>query len=147
MIFEIKSYIRGGILFSLETESLKLCIEAAVKSRADLSGAALSGSDLSGSDLSGSNLSGANLYRSDLSGANLSGAKYGVATFEKGLIQLLGLKWPVLIFDDHIKIGCEFHTIKEWDEFDDNTIKRMEREDALEFWNKNKAVILALAKR
>ena len=55
MKVEIKSWYSGSVLFSLETKSLKLCVEAAVKSRADLSRA---------------NLSGANLY-----GANLSGAK------------------------------------------------------------------------
>jgi hypothetical protein len=36
------------VLFALETESLTLCIEAAVKSRADLFGADLSGANLSG---------------------------------------------------------------------------------------------------
>uniref|UniRef100_A0A6M3JDQ4 Pentapeptide repeat-containing protein n=1 Tax=viral metagenome TaxID=1070528 RepID=A0A6M3JDQ4_9ZZZZ len=81
MKFEIKSRFTGNILFSLETDSLKLAVEAAVKSRSDLSGADLSGADLyradlsgadlSGANLSGANLSGANLYRADLSGANL----------------------------------------------------------------------------
>lgn len=42
MIFEIKHRIAGRILFSLETKSLKLCVEAAVKSGANLSGADLS---------------------------------------------------------------------------------------------------------
>ncbi len=89
MKFEIKSRWTGGVLFSLDCGSLRLCIEAAVKSRAnlysaDLSGANLSGADLSGADLSRANLSGANLYSAnlsranlysaDLSGANLSGA-------------------------------------------------------------------------
>src|SRR5574343_664566 len=64
MLFEIKSRFTGAVLFSLETSSFKLCVEAAVKSRASLSGA----------DLSGADLSGANLYRADLSGASLSGA-------------------------------------------------------------------------
>jgi hypothetical protein len=68
--YEIKSRWNNEILFSLETESLKLCIEAAVKSGANLSRANLSGADLSGADLYGANLSGA-----DLSGADLPGAK------------------------------------------------------------------------
>ena len=54
MKFEIKSRFSGAVLFSLETDSLKLCVEAAVKSRA--------------------NLYGANLYSADLSRANLYGA-------------------------------------------------------------------------
>ena len=48
MKFEIKNRWNGEIIFSLETESLKLCVEAAVKSRADLSGAYLYGADLTG---------------------------------------------------------------------------------------------------
>jgi hypothetical protein len=79
MKFEIKSRWTGRVLFSLETETLKLCVEAAIKSRADLSGADLygadlSGADLSGADLSGADLSGANLYGADLYGADLYGA-------------------------------------------------------------------------
>jgi len=74
MKFEIKSSWSGDVLFSLECGSLKLCIEAAVKSRANLSRADLSGADLSGANLSGANLSGADLSGADLSGANLSGA-------------------------------------------------------------------------
>jgi hypothetical protein len=74
MKFEIKSWLNWGVLFSLETESMKLCLEAAVKSGADLSGANLSGAYLSGAYLSGANLSGANLSGADLSRAYLSRA-------------------------------------------------------------------------
>jgi hypothetical protein len=100
MKFKIKHRFSGEVLFSMETESIKLCVEAAVKSRAnlswanlswanlsganlswanlswaDLSWADLSRADLSGANLSGANLSGADLSRADLSGADLSGAK------------------------------------------------------------------------
>ena len=68
--FEIKHRYSGAVLFEMETDSLKLCVEAAVKSRADLSGA-----DLSRADLSRADLSWANLSRADLNGANLNGAK------------------------------------------------------------------------
>ena len=37
MKFEIKSRLTGDVLFALETESMKLCVEVAVKARADLS--------------------------------------------------------------------------------------------------------------
>ena len=53
MKFEIKSRFTGAVLFSLECDSWKVCIEAAVKSGADLYGANLSGANLSGADLSG----------------------------------------------------------------------------------------------
>ena len=74
MKIEIKHKLTGVILFSLETKSMKLCVEAAVKTRADLSGA----------DLSGANLSRANLYGADLSRADLSGAD--------GLVKTLGVE-------------------------------------------------------
>ena len=66
MKFEIKHRFSGAVLFSLETDSLRLCVEAAVKS----------GSDLSGSDLRVSDLSDTNLSYSDLRGANFRGAAW-----------------------------------------------------------------------
>ena len=61
MLFEIKSRYDGSILFSFETTSLKLAIEAAVKSRADLSSANLSLADLSSAHLRSADLSSAKL--------------------------------------------------------------------------------------
>src|SRR6185312_12344312 len=69
MKFEVKSRWGGAVLFAMETDSWKLAVEAAVNSRANLSGA-----NLSGANIFGANLSGANLYGADLSGANLYGA-------------------------------------------------------------------------
>lgn len=40
-LFEIKHRLSGNVLFSMETESLKLCVEAAVKAQADLRSADL----------------------------------------------------------------------------------------------------------
>ena len=77
MKFEIKSRWNGSVLFSLETDSLKLCVEAAVKAKADLRGAYLSGADLGGADLGGAYLRGAYLSGAYLSGADLSGAVNG----------------------------------------------------------------------
>ena len=74
MKFEIKSWLAGAVLFSVETASLKLCVELAVRSGANLSGANLSRADLYGANLSGANLSRADLSGADLYGANLSGA-------------------------------------------------------------------------
>ena len=56
MKFEIKSRYDGRVLFSLETESLRSCVEAAVKSGARLSGAYLGGADLGRADLRGAKL-------------------------------------------------------------------------------------------
>ena len=74
MKIEIKHRYDRSVLFVLEIGSLKLAVEAAVASRADLSRADLPGADLPGADLSGANLSGADLSGANLSGANLSGA-------------------------------------------------------------------------
>ena len=86
MLFEITSYFSGRVLFSLETTSLKLCVEAAVKSGAVLSGADLSGADLSGADLSGAVLSDAVLSRANLSGAVLSDADLSGAVLSDAVL-------------------------------------------------------------
>jgi len=83
MLFEIKSWLTGGVLFKIETDSWKLAVEAAVKSGANLSGADLSGANLSGADLSGADLSGADLSGADLSGANLSRANLSGANLSR----------------------------------------------------------------
>jgi uncharacterized protein YjbI with pentapeptide repeats len=80
MKIEIKSRWTGGsVLFSLETTSLKLCLEAAVKSGADLGGANLRDADLRDANLGDANLRDANLGGANLGGANLGGANLGGA--------------------------------------------------------------------
>ncbi len=74
MLIEIKHRFTASVLFSLECESLKICVEAAVKVRANLGGANLSWANLSGANLNGANLNGAYLVGANLGGANLNGA-------------------------------------------------------------------------
>ena len=74
MKFEIKNRFTESVIFSLETESMKLCVEAARNIRANLNRATLSGATLSGANLRGATLSGADLREANLSGATLSGA-------------------------------------------------------------------------
>jgi len=69
MKFEIKNRFSGTLLFSIETETWKLAVEAAVKASADLRSA-----NLSSANLSSANLRSANLSYADLSSANLSSA-------------------------------------------------------------------------
>ncbi len=45
-LFEIKHRFTGSVLFSIETDSIKLCVEAAVKAGANLGGANLDGASL-----------------------------------------------------------------------------------------------------
>ena len=56
MNYTINHRTSGAILFNLECRSLKICVEAAVKARANLAGA-----DLADADLAGANLAGADL--------------------------------------------------------------------------------------
>src|SRR5689334_23082728 len=71
MKYEIKHRFTGKVLFSLETDSLKLCVEGAVKSKANLGGAYLRDANLGDANLVGANLRGAYLVDANLRGANL----------------------------------------------------------------------------
>ena len=78
MLIEIKHRSTELILCSFEAETLKDCVQQAVKSGADLYGADLCGADLYGANLYGANLRSANLYGANLCGADLYGANlYG----------------------------------------------------------------------
>ncbi len=82
MKFEIKSRFDSSILFSVETETLKLAVELGVKSGANLEGAYLGGANLEGANLGGAYLRGANLGGANLGGANLGGAYLRGANLE-----------------------------------------------------------------
>ena len=80
----------GEISVSIECDplwpspvKLGLAVRAAVKSRADLSGANLGEADLSGANLGEADLYGANLYGANLYGANLYGANLSRANLSR----------------------------------------------------------------
>ena len=75
MLIEIKHRFSGEVLFSLETESLRFCLQAAVKGGADLRDAYLRGADLRGAYLRG-----ADLRDADLGGASLRDAVHSQLT-------------------------------------------------------------------
>ena len=79
MKIEIKHKTTGSVLFGGAYDSRKLCIEAAVKTKANLCKADLYGADLYGANLCGANLGWANLGGANLGGANLGGANLGGA--------------------------------------------------------------------
>jgi hypothetical protein len=83
MKFEIERRYSNEILFTAEVGSLKLCVEAAVKARADLAGANLARANLAGADLAGANLAGANLAGANLAGANLADANLAGANLAR----------------------------------------------------------------
>jgi hypothetical protein len=73
---QIKHRFTLAVMFEHDAEenTMRLTVEAAIKSGADLSGAYLSSANLRSADLSGAYLSGANLRSADLRSADLSGA-------------------------------------------------------------------------
>ena len=153
---KILNRFNGSIIFKFECNTIKECVEEAIKNRANLSGADLSRADLSRADLSEANLSGADLSRADLSradlnranlrGANLSGASFlGEELTKNPLYINAGLNWQIWISDTKIKIGCQTHTTIAWSNFTDEQISKMDN-NALDFWKKWKEPILLLAK-
>ena len=97
-------------------------------------------------NLSEADLYEADLYGADLRGADLYGAKYGDVILKGTPFQIYTNIYYVLIFHEHIKIGCEFHSTKEWENFTDKEILAMDSKTALSFWKKWKDVILQMAK-
>jgi len=142
-----------------EADLSKANLSRADLSRADLSGANLSGATLYGAnlyeadlyeanlseaDLSKANLYEANLYRADLSKANLYEAnlyRVNLPLTDRVLIS----RWSIChIQREFIRIGCEYHTTAEWENFSDAEIKQMDPL-ALDWWRANKTIILAIA--
>ena len=126
----IKHRFTGSILFELETTTIRLALEAAVKGRADLYEANLREADLRGANLRGANLYGAKI-RDDI-------------TITKSPIQVSGLYWIITIWEQHMQIGCEFHSHAEWSAADDAVIVAMGGRTALKFWREHKAALMAL---
>ena len=121
--------------------------------RADLSGANLCGANLCGANLSGANLCGANLSGADLYGANLYGAdlygadlKEGLKIKSKKFSYYQGSDYYCLFFGSIIKIGCEAHYCKEWESFDNDRIFGMDDYRSLEFWKREKNIIISISK-
>ena len=111
----IKHRFTGSILFELETTTIRLALEAAVKGRA-------------------------NLYEADLRGAKIRDD----ITITKSPIQVSGLYWIITIWEQHMQIGCEFHSHAEWSAADDAVIVAMGGRTALKFWREHKAALMAL---
>ena len=123
----------GELILETNLESLR----GADLRYANLLDANLRGADFSGADLHYADLSDADLRGADLRYANLRGAD---------LIVLQMDLWTAYITTNHIRIGCQSHILSEWENFTDEEISEM-HPGALEYWNNNKEVIIALCKR
>jgi len=115
---------------------------------ADLSLANLRGADLTGADLRGANLreatlTGASLRGADLTGADLTGADLRGETIQKPPLQLSGLRWPIMVTEKFMVIGCQRHTHVSWSEMDDAEISKM-HPVASAFWAKHKTALMAI---
>jgi hypothetical protein len=112
---------------------------------ADLSGADLGGADLRGANLRGANLRGANLGGADLSGVNIRGAKIrNEIELQKIPIQIYTAEYNIMILDNHMQIGCEFHSLVDWWSFDDKRITVMGGKTALKWWRKWQVPLMAI---
>ena len=152
--FKARAYLDGANLDGANLAGANLA--GAYLAGANLDGANLDGANLDGANLARANLDGAylaraNLARANLDGANLDGANLDGASYGNGVpltrtpIFVGGLHWPVIIMDEHMKIGCELHLISGWAEFDDRRILQMEGRTALHFWRQWKEPLLAMA--
>ena len=140
---QIRHRDTNAVLFECEAPAdlssglrMRHALEKATQARANLARA----------NLAWANLDGASLYGANLDGANLDGAKFGDGvTAARGIRQVLGLRWPVTIFDNHMRIGCQLHSLADWATFTKRDIVEMDGTDALLFWRRHKAILLALA--
>ena len=109
---------------------------------ANLIYANLSYADLSDADLRGANLIGANLRGANLIGANLSyciGNNVEIKSLQIGT-------YLISYYKNILNIGCQSHTIEQWEAFTDEAINSMDY-GALEWWKLNKDIVITLAKR
>src|SRR3972149_1638376 len=91
MLFEIKHRYSGAALFSLETDSWKLCVEAAMKS---------------GADLRYANLRYATLWSPAFRYPGLGSADLQYANLQYADLQSAGLQYADLQSADGEKIKC-----------------------------------------
>ena len=98
-------------------------------------------------NLENANLRGANLENANLRGANLEDANLENANGNNKEIKSLqlGKYSTIILVGVKIHIGCQNHSIEEWENFTDEEISRMDK-GALEWWKEWKEFILKVAK-
>ena len=96
MKFEIKHKLTGNIIFSMETKTFRLCIEAAIKTSANLSYANLRSADLRYADLRSVDLSYANLSYANLSSVDLRYADISYADLRYANLRSVDLSYANL---------------------------------------------------
>jgi len=61
-------------------------------------------------------------------------------------IHFIGLPYSVTIIDKHMQIGCEFHEITEWVDFDERRIAAMDGVRSSRFWRDHGAMLIGLCR-
>ena len=121
----------------LEIESLcNANLSGADLRYADLSEANLSYANLRAADLSYANLRYTNLRGANLRAADLSGCIGNMREIKSAQFDTYDVTWT----KDALAIGYQQHLIKEWWQFDDTTITKMDG-DMLLWWKKWKLVL------
>lgn len=101
--------------------------------------------NLTSADLTNAQLSNVNLHYAYTLNANFKGAILDREKLTKSPIQIHHLDWPVLITEGYMRIGCQRHTHKEWENFSDEAIAAMSHY-ALGFWHRWKNNLLDMCK-
>ncbi|MDD3443182.1 MAG: pentapeptide repeat-containing protein [Sulfurimonas denitrificans] len=104
-------------------------------------GSDFSDSDFSDSDFGDSDFRGSNFRGSNFRGSNFSDSKHQYKIGNMREWKSMQLDTYMIVFNEHtLAIGCQQHTIKEWQEFTDDTISKMDT-NALLWWTKWKELI------
>ena len=140
---KIKDRFNNEVIYSHECKNntLKITCMKAVFDKISLYGADLYGADLYGADLRDADLRDADLRGADLYGADLRDADLRGADLRGAAIVIYGMTWTIQIAKNHIRIGCQSHSLEKWINFTDDEIDSM-HSDALNFWKENKEFII-----
>ena len=118
--------------------------EDGIKERANLRGANLHGANLRGANLRDADLYGANLCDADLSDADLRDAHLsGIHGNLRHVKSIQTETYYITYTSKVIQIGCQRHTIEDWKNFDDETIRKMDSK-ALDWWKKWKPILIQI---
>ena len=66
--------------------------------------------------------------------------------FQQDTIFILGLRYPVIIRDGAITMGCATKTIKEWEELTDREAVSIAGKKAAKFWQDHRDIVLSMAR-
>ena len=119
----VRAYLIGADLRGTDLSGANLIevnLGGANLYRADLSGvdlekASLEGAKLPEANLEGANLIGANLREANLCKANLRGANLRGANLKNTVVSFYEMsKHDIIVQEDEIYIGCEYHKIDYW---------------------------------